>query len=71
MAKRDVYAALKAAGIETANHESDLYARDSLEARRIVYACGYPAVQFRGTDGALWLDLPFAFTPFWTAKQRA
>ena len=68
--KQDVYAALIKAGIETDSHESDLYARDSVEARRVVHDCGYPVVLFSSSDGSMWLDLPFAYTPFWTAKAR-
>lgn len=66
--RKDVFAALTEAGIKTDSHESDLYALDSPETRKIVYSCGYAVIPFKGTDGATWLDLPFAYTPFWTGK---
>lgn len=68
--KQDVYAALTKAGIKTDSHESDLYALDTPEARRIVHACGYRLHPFTSTDGGRWLDLPFAYTPFWKDKER-
>lgn len=65
--KKDVYAALTAAGIETRNNYSDLYARDSEACRRIIYDCGYAVVTSQAD--AEWLILPFAYTPFWAASE--
>ncbi len=67
-----LYKELKAAGIETDNHESDLYVKDSPEAREIVHRHRPEAPRaFRSeVDGEIWLDVPFAFEPFWDAKAR-
>ena len=62
----DVYAELKAAGVPLDNHESDLYALATEEARRIVKGSGWYGVEvFRSQiDGQLWIEIPFAFYPF-------
>ena len=74
--ERDLYAELKAAGCEIDNHESDLYVRSTPHSERIVYQSGpaaywssFPARRFMSNlDGKLWIEVPFAFTPFWDAR---
>ena len=64
--KKDVYAALTAAGIETDGSASDLYARDSAEARRIVWDSGFAVIPAKTVaHGPGWLFLGFAYSPFW------
>lgn len=66
---------LKAAGIPTDNHESDLYFATSRESLDILNR--HPlqesiATQFRSQiDGKLWMEVPFAFIPFWESKAGA
>lgn len=69
-----LYEKLQADGIPTDNHESDLYFQWSGKAMRI--AAEFP-VQMRiattfmsGRDGRLWVDVPFAFDPWWDGKKR-
>lgn len=67
----DLYAALVAAGLQTDHNNlgSDLYVLDTPEAREIIKAHGRTATPFTSEiDHKVWLDLPFAYTPFWTAK---
>lgn len=70
--KRTLYLSVRAAGIETASHESDLYIPATPEAVAIL--AGYPlqkanATRFRNqVDGKIWIDVPFAFDPYWEAR---
>lgn len=63
---------LAAAGIATANHESDLYVPDTPEAREILRRHGYGFTPFTNQApphvGEVWLDVPFAFLPWWQAR---
>lgn len=68
----NLYDAIKAAGIPTDNHESDLYFPVSLESTSIL--ARYEAAKItklftHQVDGSRWYDVPFAYTPWWTAKQ--
>lgn len=76
-----LYAQLKAAGCAIDNHESDLYVRDSETARRIIKAVNdagregnlgqrWATSAFRGTDGHVWIDIPFAYDPWWSKRSR-
>ena len=57
-------------GAQIDNHESDLYVLATPEVLAIVKASGYFYQAFRSElDGKTWLDVPFAFLPFWEAKQ--
>ena len=65
---------LNAAGVPIASHESDLYCRDTPESREIIQRHGYSFTLFRNQrpphQGELWLDVSFAYLPFWEAKAR-
>jgi hypothetical protein len=68
-----LYERLKAAGVPLDNHESDLYALATPEAVRILAT--HPDTHHTRTfvsqlDGQLWLDIPFAYTPWWEARAR-
>jgi hypothetical protein len=72
-----IYKRLKAAGCVIDNHESDLYVRDSDTARRIIREVNavpslgkWATSTFRGTDGHQWIDIPFAYDPWWQKRSR-
>ncbi len=71
--KGSLYEALKAAGIQVANHESDLYFPITAESTAILDR--YPtskgnAEQFNNqVEGGRWYDVPFAYTPWWDARK--
>jgi hypothetical protein len=56
---------------EIDHHESDLYVRDTPLARTIIRQFGQNSVSFQGTDGKRWIDVPFAYAPFWDKKRRS
>ena len=68
-----IYNDIKAAGIETDSHYSDLYVPDTPEVRAIIKANGekvdyHNVVPFTSQiDGERWLDLPFQYAPYWDA----
>ena len=64
---RDIYEAIKAAGIETDHNESDLYApvNEFTEKLVAVYAHKSNVTRFKSLDGKMWFNIPFAYTPFW------
>lgn len=70
-----LYDEIKAAGIPFANHESDLYFRDCPEAREIL--ARYPTSKTNAQGfinqapphkGERWLDVPFAYLPWWEKR---
>lgn len=65
-----LYEQLRDAGCALDNHESDLYVKATPEAVRLVTAskrfCSYFTHQ--GT-GELWLDVAFAYDPWWKARE--
>ena len=63
------YKALKALGVPMDSHESDLYVRATPEAVALVKASGWSHMFFQSQiDGQTWIDVAFAFEPFWEAK---
>jgi hypothetical protein len=56
---------------EIDHHESDLYVRDTPLARTIIRQFGMNSVDFKGTDGQRWIDVLFAYAPFWDKKRRS
>lgn len=65
------YNALTAAGVPIDHHESDLYCLATSEARQIVKLSGWSHTTFTSQiDGQIWLDIPFAYEPFWGARVR-
>lgn len=67
-----LYEEMRAAGCEIDHHETDLYVKDTPEARAVLEAykvTGYGPVTvsaFRSeVDGAMWLDIPFYYAPAW------
>jgi hypothetical protein len=74
-----LYDRLVAAGCEVDNHESDLYVRDTPEARRVIegfevqfYNDGLTQYRFiHQVTGEPWLDLPFMYSPWWRKRGLA
>lgn len=69
-----LYTDMIEAGQETDSNESDLYVKDTPEAREILgrhgkQIDGWNVQPFTSAiDGARWLDLPFQYAPWWRAK---
>lgn len=68
-----LYAAIVAAGIETGNHESDLYFPVSPESTAILTewrATRANVTTFvHAVTGHAWYEAAFAYLPWWNAKQ--
>jgi hypothetical protein len=65
-----LYQDLKAAGLPTDHHESDLYVIDTPAARALIAKHGKRGSGFTSQiDGKRWLDVPFAYDPFWAKKS--
>jgi hypothetical protein len=65
-----LYQDLKAAGIPTDHHESDLYVRDTPAARALIAKHGKKGSGFTSQiNRKQWLDVPFAYDPFWAKKS--
>lgn len=64
-----LYDKLKAAGQTLDHHESDLYVKRTPEADAIIAQHGgteaASARPFKDDTGAEWIDIPFAYAPFW------
>ena len=66
----NIYDEAIAQGIETDNHESDLYLKDSPMTRTLLRVASVKATSFRSEiDDCLWWEIPFAFAPWWRARQ--
>jgi hypothetical protein len=46
------------------HHESDLYIRHTPENVQMVESHGLAYTTFTNSDGGVWLDIPFAYDPF-------
>jgi len=68
---RTIYEACKAEGIETDNHESDLYIPATYRTRELLKKYGKRGEAFTSQiDGTRWYDVPFSFDPFWDRVAR-
>ena len=65
---KSVYKALKDAGCTIDHHQSDLYVRDTTEARQILNAYGQRFTAFKDSERAAWLEAPFAYDPYWANR---
>lgn len=68
VAKRQegLYDACVQANLTLDNHESDLYIKDCPKARELLEQYGKSYYVFNSqVDDQLWLDVPFAYLPFW------
>ena len=67
----NVYEALKAAKIPLDHHESDLYCLATDLAVALCRRSGRSFHRFRSkVDGRIWLDVPFAYDPWWRKRCR-
>jgi len=75
---KSIYARMIEAGVETANHQSDLYVPVNDTTRQIIKEYnesvepGYevkPEVFVSKIDHTLWFDIPFMFDPYWESKR--
>lgn len=67
----NLYDQLRAIGAELDHHESDLYVRDAPEVREVVTQSGHSYESFTSQiDGKTWLDVPFAYTPYWQKRVQ-
>lgn len=66
-----IYTEMIEAGVPTDSHESDLYALVNDKSREIVQSYDHKGIvkTFVNTDGKQWYDIPFAYDPFWAAKN--
>lgn len=64
-----IYEKLLAAGCTMDNHESDLYVKATMKACAMTK--GQPGRSFfrSQTDGTLWIEIPFAYDPFWPGHR--
>lgn len=67
------YDDLLALGCQMDHHESDLYVKDTAEARAVLKKHGVRFHAFRSESDGMreWLEVPFAWAPFWRAKAPA
>ena len=67
-----LYESIMLAGVPTSNHESDLYFPATKETWAILrqHPTEYhnSSVFRNNVDGAMWIDVPFAYTPWWEAR---
>lgn len=74
---KTLYERLVEAGCETDSYQSDLYVRETETAEQIIRDFEAEGGisnknKFRSErDGQKWIELPFAFKPFWDARRRA
>lgn len=69
--EKSVYDALKSAGCEMGNHQSDLHVEDTPKARQILNAWGARFTPFNNEiTGTTWLDVPFAYQPYWEMRRK-
>jgi hypothetical protein len=70
--KNSLYADLKANGIETDHHESDLYFPRNPQTMAILSR--YPlqkniaSIFIHTVTNTQWYEVPFAYSPFWASK---
>jgi len=69
-----IYEQLKAAGVPTDSHQSDLYAKKTPESEAIIatYESRSIVTTFISQiDKTIWYDIPFAYDPFWDKVEAA
>lgn len=64
-----IYIDAKQLGLQIDNWQSDLYILSTLEAHDLI-RCHKPknVSYFTGNDGLPWIEIPFAFDPFWSRR---
>ena len=66
-----LFRAIVALGVEHDHHESDLYIPDTPRTRALATRYGHRFTRFRSNrDDSFWLDIPFAYDPWWEQRRR-
>jgi hypothetical protein len=71
-----LYEDVIALGIKHANHESDLYLPDTEQVRALLLhhgkaVNGWTVQRFTNqVEGGPWLDVPFAYKPYWDTRRN-
>lgn len=74
MSERTLYQALVSAGVPVDNHESDLYFQATKAALDVLK--DFPTQQKNARTfvhrqlAQLWVDVPFAYDPWWEARAK-
>jgi len=69
--KKSLHAECLMLALNVDSHESDLYIEDTPAARKLVTFHGHEIKSFISPiDGKSWLDVPFAYEPFWEKPPR-
>lgn len=67
---KTIYEALQAANVPMENHLSDLYCPVTPFTAELVRQYRINVTVFTSpVDGGLWYDIPFAYEPYWAARQ--
>ena len=64
----EIYDQMKAAGVDIASHETDLYVPVNDTTRKIISEYKFRSIvtTFKNQiDGKQWYDIPFAYLPAW------
>lgn len=66
------FESVKALGVKFDTHESDLYVPVTAATKALVadYQFRENVTTFRGHDGALWFDVPFANDRYWARQAK-
>lgn len=70
---KTIYQQMVEAGAEIDSHKSDLYVKSTPKTREIIRGYEYlnSVTTFTSQiDGQLWMDIPFAFDPFWEEVRK-
>lgn len=67
-----VYTKLVEVGAEIDSHESDLYVKHTTEVMNVLREVkGWNSwVRFYDREGAPWIEIPFAYDPWWSQRQK-
>ena len=68
---KDIHKALVNAGVPVDHHQGDLYCKATPQALLLLHGYKWQAniTRFRSAiDGSHWIDIPFAYTPFYEKK---
>lgn len=70
---KDIYTEAKKMNAEIDHHESDLYIIKNADTEKLIadYEFKQNVKTFRHVEtGAIWYDIPFAYSPYWDAKIK-
>jgi hypothetical protein len=66
---KSLYQRMIEIGATVDNQESDLYVKATPETYAVVTACDLRWSTFKATDGSPWIEIPFAFDPWWESHR--